>query len=110
MDWDGVHFVHQEGNYVLGKVSKETKASDTALVKPLWKDFQNGWILNGEYAYKTTKKIAESGNDTSIGVAGQLTNGIWFPVALLSQILWDCDKPYNAIFEKVINRRSIDFV
>lgn len=110
MDWDGIHFVHQEGPYVLGKTSAIIKNQDTELVKPLWKDFQNGWLKDGEYAYKMAKTVIECNENASIGVAGQLTNGIWFPAALLSQILWECDKPYNEILSKVLNRRSIDWV
>jgi len=110
MDWDGIHFVHQEGPYILGKASATTKNDDTDIIKPLWKDFQNGWLKDGEYAYKMTKTVIECSNQASIGIAGQLTNGIWLPAALLAQILWECDKPYKEIFRKVLNRRCIKWV
>lgn len=110
MDWDGIHFVHQEGPYVLGEASANTNKRDTILIKPLWKDFQNGWLKDGEYAYKMAKTVLKCSKTASIGVAGQLTNGIWFPVALLSQILWECDKPYTEVLTKVLNRRNIDMV
>lgn len=58
-----------------------------------------------------TNEIAEiSGNNASVGLAGQLTGGIWFPPALIGQILWECDKPYDEIINKVLARRCIDMV
>ena len=57
------------------------------------------------------KHIFEHGNkDVTIGMAGQFAGGIWFPEALCAQILWDCDKPYDEIFDKVSKRRSVDIV
>ena len=63
----------------------------------------------GEYAHKMAKHIFEHGNkDVTVGMAGQFAGGIWFPESLCAQILWECDKPYAEIFDKVSKRRNID--
>ena len=55
--------------------------------------------------------IFEYGNKVvTLGMAAQLAGGIWLPAALCAQILWECDKPYNEIFQKVTKRTSVDIV
>lgn len=95
----------------MGSSSKKTIENDKNVIKSLWKKFQNGWLSDGKYAYDMVRHIAEiSGNNASVGLAGQLTGGIWFPPALIGQILWECDKPYDEIINKVLARRCIDMV
>ena len=111
LDWEGDHFAHQTGSYIMGKAAKRTVENDKKIEKPLWKDFQKGWIMNGKYAYDMTCHIRDLGNEKlTVGVAGQLTNGIWYPFAMLGQILWECDKPYDEIVEKVMKRTSTEMV
>ena len=111
LDWNGDHFVHQTGPYIMGKASKKTIEQDKAVITPLWKKFQNGWITDGKYALEMVKHISEiQQNNTSVGIAGQLTNGIWLPTALIAQMLWECDKSYEEILHKVLNRRCICMV
>lgn len=109
LDWVGDYFAHQSGYYIMGEESEIQKERDLSVIAPLWKEFQINWLTNGEYAYKMTNIIKEK-SGASIGVAGQLTGGMWFPPALISQILWECDKPYKEILNKVLNRRSIKMV
>ena len=67
--------------------------------------------MNGKYAYDMTCHIRALGNDKlTVGVAGHLSNGIWYPFAMLGQILWECDKPYDEIVEKIMRRTSVDMV
>ncbi len=111
LDWEGDHFVHQSGPYVMGMENEKTIKNDRAMERAMWKDFQANWILNGKFAYDMTRCIMNCGNKkTSIGVAGNLANGIWFPAALLSQILWECDKEYDEILVKTLRRRCVDMV
>lgn len=109
LDWVGDYFVHQSGPYIMGMESKKQKERDLEVIEPLWKEFQINWLTNGKYAYDMTNLIKEKEN-FSIGIAGQLTGGMWFPPALISQILWECDKPYEEILNKVLNRRSVKMV
>lgn len=111
LDWEGDYFVHQTGPYIMGKSSSRITENDRMVIKPLWKKFQNGWLADGEYAYEMIRHIAKiSGKNATVGVAGQLSGGIWLPPALIGQILWECDAPYDKIIKKVLARRCIDMV
>lgn len=110
LDWCGDRFVHQQGPFVLGVSSEKLKNHDREMLKPIWRYFQTGYMKNGEYAYKMAKFIADTRSDATVGVAAQLSGGIWFAHALTSQILWECDKPYEEIFEKVSKRKSVEIV
>lgn len=109
LDWS--RFVHQKGPFVLGGSSPRVIQHDIEMLKPIWRRLQSGWLQNGEYAYKMAQHIFEHGNKkVTIGMAGQFAGGTWFPEALCAQILWECDKPYAEIFNKVSKRRSVDIV
>ena len=111
LDWSGERFVYQAGPFVLGESSPRVIQHDIQMLKPIWRRLQSGWLQNGEYAHKMAKHIFEHGNkDVTVGMAGQFAGGIWFPEALCAQILWDCDKPYDEIFDKVSKRRSVEIV
>lgn len=111
LDWEGDHFVHQTGSYIIGKSSQRTIDHDIEVIKPLWKKFQNGWLSDGKYAYEMVEHIAKISNENAfVGIAGQISGGIWFPPALIGQILWECDKPYDEIINKVISRRCVNMV
>lgn len=110
LDWVGDRFVHQAGPFILGMSSERLKRHDREMLKPIWRNYQTGWMLNGKYAHDMARHIHESGKKVTIGMAGQFAGGLWFPEALCAQILWECDKPYEEIFDKVTRRRSIDIV
>ena len=109
MDWG--NFVHQPGSYVMGRATNKTIQRDLELLQPNWRKFQSEWIQNGIYAYKMTNHIYQNCNGNfMIGMAGQLAGGMWFSEALCAQILWECDKPYKEILDKVSKRASVSIV
>ena len=111
LDWHGDRFAHQAGPYVMGLSSPQLVKQDIELLKPIWRQLQSGWLQYGRYAYEMAKHIYEHGNkETALGLAGQFAGGIWLPEALCAQILWECDRPYEEIFNKVTRRKSIEIV
>ena len=106
LDWN--HFEHQSGPYILGVNSEKTKKEDLDFLTPMWRYFTSDWITYGKYAYDFTKNIHESGYDNiNLNVAAQLAGGIWFPFALLTEILWNTDESYEEILSKVLKRKNI---
>lgn len=109
LDW--FKFKHQSGPFVLGCASEEIKQHDLEMLKPSWRHYQSDWFLNGKYAYDMTKHIAETKkDDVTIGMAGMFAGGIWFSEMLCAQILWECDRSYDEIVNKVSKRRCIERV
>lgn len=109
LDWID-RFAHQEGPFILGMANDTLIEKDREMVKPMWRYFQTGYMKNGEYAYRMAKHIADNAPEVTLGMAGQFAGGIWFAEALCAQIFWECDKPYDEIFEKVSKRRSVEIV
>ena len=106
LDWS--RFAHQSGPFVLGCASEDTIRHDLELVLPSWRRATSFCLRNGKKAYEMTKVIVDSGKkDITIGMAAQMAGGIWLPEALYAQLMWECDKPYEDIIEKVSNRRCL---
>lgn len=110
LDWCGDRFVHQAGPFILGMSDTRLIDHDMPLLRSMWRHFQTGWILNGAYAHRMARYVHEADSNATLGMAGQFAGGIWFAEALCAQILWDCDKPYQEVFEKVSRRRCVDIV
>ena len=111
LDWVGDRFVHQAGPFVLGEASPCLIRHDREILNPMWRHLQSGWLQYGEYAHKMARHIFEKGdNRVTVGMAGQFAGGLWLPEALCAQILWDCDRPYGEVLDKVLKRRCVDIV
>lgn len=111
LDWHGDRFAHQTGPYVMGHSSPRTVQQDLHLLRPIWRQYQSGWLQNGHLAHKVARQILENAeNPVNLGLAGQFAGGIFLPEALGAQILWDADRPYEEIFNKVTRRKNIDIV
>ena len=109
LDWE--RFDHQSGPFIMGEASERIIAHDIEMLKPIWRHFQSKWCTQGKYAFDMARHICEKTNgDMAIGIAGQFAGGLWFSEALCAQILWECDKEYDEIFDKVSKRRCVDFV
>ncbi|MBQ2614448.1 MAG: hypothetical protein IJB80_03855 [Clostridia bacterium] len=109
LDW--TRFVYQCGPFVMGDSSPKIVENDLAQVTPMWRHFQRNWHKYGHYAYEMTRHIvANAKDDITIGMAAQLAGGIWFGEALCAQMLWECDKPYQEIVDKVSRRQSTKMV
>ncbi len=66
------------------------------------------WQMYGNRAWDMTRHIVQkTGGDVLIGLAGNFNGGMWFSQALCAQLFWECDKPYDEVLEKVLNRKSL---
>ncbi len=110
LDWCGDRFVHQAGPFVLGKSNRRLIEHDRTMLEPIWRYLQTGWMKNGAYAHRMTRLLTQHDPNITIGMAGQFAGGIWFAEALCAQLLWECNKPYDEIFDKVAKRRCVDIV
>lgn len=111
LDWHGDRFAHQVGPYVMGLSTPQLIKQDLELLRPIWRQYQSGWLQNGHLAHRIARQILQnSDRPVALGLAGQFAGGIFLPEALGAQILWDADKPYDEILNKVTRRKNIDIV
>lgn len=111
MSW--ISFAHQSGPYVIGKNAKSVIEHDKAIMRPIWRTLQAQWHKGGagKYAYRLIKHVASLGRgDVALGMAGQFAGGIWLNEAVTAEMLWNCDKPYDEILERVSRRRCVESV
>jgi len=97
LDWS--IFEHQKGSFVLGKANSSYIKKRTEEKRYLWKYLQAYWLKNLPYAKEIIKEMAEIRNGRLIVQAlvedGMFEEKIWYPVALLTQMLWDYDDDLN---------------
>lgn len=111
MSW--ISFAHQAGNYVIGKSASSVIEHDKAIMRPIWRTLQAQWHKNGagRYAYDMIKHVVSLGRkDVAIGMAGQFAGGIWLNEAVIAEMLWNSEQPYDEILERVSRRRYIEAV
>ena len=108
LDWVGDNFVHQAGPFVLGMSSDQTKERDLRVASPLWRRFEYFWRENGKDAHRLTRRICElSEGKAGVGLAAQLSGGIFYSEALAAEMIWDPDASYAEIAERLSERRYI---
>ncbi|MBN2852784.1 MAG: hypothetical protein JXQ23_08635, partial [Clostridia bacterium] len=99
LDW--TDFEHQKGSYVLGKASPHVIQRKYELKKEYWHYVKAYWMKNACYALDMIKQIvSDKGNDVTIEALvedGMLESRIWYPVALLSEMLWDSSLDLNEL-------------
>ena len=105
-DWQ--KFVHQAGPYILGMASEKQQAHDREMLRPIWRYFQSEWCGNGKYVWRLSRKIHElTGGKVNLNMAAAMDGGMWLPVALMAELMWNCEAPYEEIFDRVAKRPCI---
>ena len=95
LDWR--RFAYQRGSFLLGEGHPGLSAIDTALRYQRWKYLSGQWMQYGGMAQKMTQLIHEMAPEgkMALGMAGMFDDGIWFPEAVSSRMLWDSDGTYE---------------
>ena len=103
-DWK--RFAYQSGPYVLGCDSEATKAEDARVADELWKPFLADWQARGRIAYDLIRRIQTARPDrpAALNAAVNLNGAIRPPMALVSELFWSADEPYETIVNRVLRR------
>lgn len=108
LDWVGDNFVHQAGPFLMGMASSKTRERDLRVASPLWHRFEYFWRENGRAAHSLTRRICEvSEGRAGVGLAAQLSGGIFYSAALAAEMIWDPGAAYEEITERLSARRYI---
>lgn len=111
LDW--FTFEHLEGSNFVGVSSKRMKRNRIERKSKMWKYFQAYWLANADKAFDAVKSLAEVKNGdlyiTPLVEDGMFEENIMYPVALFSEMLWDCNTPVKEIISEVALRDYVDF-
>ena len=111
LDWSS--FEHLPGSLYMGKSSKWVKHNRVDRKNKMWRYIQAYWMTNADKAHDMIKTIcdATSGNLYITGLVedGMFEENIMFPVALFSEMMWDCDGDTKEMISDVTLRSYVDF-
>ncbi len=111
LDWS--RFEHQEGAVSIGASSKLVRTDRVIRKRKPWKYFQAYWLKNGHKAYEMIKAMqnAKSGKllITALVEDGMFEENLMFPVALYSEMLWDCNVNIQDMITEVALRDYVTF-
>jgi hypothetical protein len=106
LDWH--KFIHQSGPYVLGENHIEIADHDRQIRAKGWRMFAAQWAQNGNQVAQMLQTIAEHKlGDVDMCFAGTFDGGIYLPMALCSQLYWDCREDYPELLNRVTKRSCI---
>ena len=102
-----------EGPIFIGKGSDSWKENRIVRKSKIWKYLQAYWLVNSDKALEMVKTMADikQGNlyVTALVEDGMFEENIMYPVALFSEMLWDCNTDIKELMSKVALREYITF-
>ncbi len=107
LDW--TTFEHRPGTFILGAASKGVIKERTAEKQKFWKYIQAYWISNAKYLYEMVKVFDKDDVVGALVEDGMLESGIWFPVALYAEMLWDTESTVDEILSRVALMPDVKF-
>ena len=106
-------FEYATGAYNIGSSTEFFKENRVLNKRKLWKYFQAHWITNAPIAYDIISAMANAKNGdlciTALVEDGMFENGIMFPVALYSEMLWDVKGDIKQMTSEVALRNYVTF-
>ena len=112
LDWSC--FVHLDGPIHLGVSSEHIQANRVLRKDRDWRYFQAYWMRNGAKALEIVKTMADAKKGDLVVTAlvedGMFEKNIMYPVALYSEMLWDCNADFADLLSSVALRSEITFV
>ncbi len=104
LDWSS--FEHQSGPYVMGECPQRYLPERAEFKRKVWQNLQSYWIENAEFASVMIREIARvTGGATNVQMLvedGCFEEGIYFPVALCSEMLWGSKQSVSARIGRVL--------
>lgn len=111
LDW--TVFEHMQGPACIGVSSRRWRESRSAEKNRLWKYLQAYWLTNSDKAYGMIQylRAQKRGNldVTALVEDGMFEEKIMFPVALYSEMLWDCGRELPEMINEVALRDYVAF-
>jgi len=111
LDWND--FRHQPGPAFQGVSSHEMQQNRIHRKAPIWHLMQAGWIINADKACTLIREMARAtGGElqlTALVEDGMFEKKLYYPVALLGEMLWDCTGDLKNLIYRVAARSNVEF-
>lgn len=111
LDWSA--FKHSDGAHCIGVSSERMKEDRVRRKAQIWRYIQSGWLANADKAYDAVRIMRETKKGELSVFAlvedGMFEENIMYPVALYSEMLWDCDAELNDIIKNTALRDYVTF-
>ncbi|MBQ3141234.1 MAG: hypothetical protein IJC25_04655, partial [Clostridia bacterium] len=111
LDWSA--FEHMEGSACVGTSSKTLKANRVVRKSKIWRYLQAYWLSHADKALEMVRVMAEAkAGDlciTALVEDGMFEQNIMYPVALYSEMLWNCNAELGELMSAVALRDYVDF-
>jgi hypothetical protein len=111
LDWPS--FEHLDGPISLGTSSDAVKADRINRKSRDWKYFQAYWMANGNKALEMIRTLAECKQSdlhiTALVEDSMFEENIMYPVALYSEMLWNCNADFSKLLNEVALRSYVTF-
>ena len=111
LDWSA--FEHLGGPITLGFSSEYMKRDRVVRKHKIWKYIQAYWLTNAGKAYEMVQTMAAVKQGdlyvTALVEDGMFEENIMYPVALYSEMLWNCEQDLSEMMSEVALREYVDF-
>jgi hypothetical protein len=111
LDWS--KFKYAEGAYCTGVSSEYMKQNRVERKRKIWKYIQSGWLRHSDKAREMVRGMCLlKGGDLNVYALvedGMFEENIMYPVALYSEMLWDCERDLDQMIQEVANRSYVTF-
>lgn len=112
LDWG--KFEHWKGPMPIGTASRQSLEKKAGEMAHIWKYVQAYWLRNADKALEMIRLMCEKRQGKLCLVAlvedGAFDAHIYYPVALLAEMLWDCHKDLKDLMADTTVRDYVEFV
>ena len=111
LDWN--RFRHQSGPFVLGESSRKFRLDGMHRKEKIWRYVQAYWMIHAKKVQEMVRVLREN-NKNGASIYALVEDGffeekIYFPVAVYSEILWDCNTETDETIVQTALREYVEF-
>lgn len=111
LDWS--NFKHLKGPQCIGVSSELVKKNRIERKSRIWRYIQSGWMINSDKVHEMIQKMChlKKGSLSAYALVedGMFEENIMYPVAIYSEMLWNCDEDLKVIMKEVALRAYVTF-
>ena len=111
LDWST--FEHLPGSQCIGVCSEHMRRNRVERKARIWRCIQAGWLANADKAHEAVRDMCRTKKGAlslfALVEDGMFEENIMYPVALYSEMLWDCETDIKTLETEVALREYVSF-